>query len=119
MNASHSSSYLLDYFQRGGLISSQPQTGPQLCGAQVMHGVVSQLNSEYGFSAQVLGRLNNRGLVSVTKKVGDCTSRRHVGDTGWQEALEARNRSMLHLSVVCPTPLFGSRDTDDILMCTS
>ena len=119
MNASHSSSYLLDYFQRGNLIANQPQTGPQLCGAQVMHGVASQLNTDCGFSAQVLARLNNRGLTSVMKKVGDCISRRHVGDLGWHEALADRNRSMLHLARVCPAPLFGSRDTDDIMMCTS
>ena len=119
MNANPSSSYLLDYFQRGNLIANQPQIGPQLCGAQVIAGIVSQLSSEYGFSAQVLGRLNNRGLVSVTKKVGDCTSRRHADDIGWHEALVDRNRSMLHLARVCPVPLFGSRDTDDIMMCTS
>lgn len=119
MNANLSSSYLLDYFQRGNLIANQPQTGPQLCGAQVMHGIVSQLNFESGFSAQVLARLNNKGLVSVMRKVGDSTSRRHVGDIGWHEALADRNRSMLHLARVCPTPLFGGRDTDDILMCTS
>ena len=119
MNANPSSSYLLDYFQRSNLIANQPQIGPQLCGAQVITGIVSQLNTDCGFSAQVLARLNNKGLTSVMKKVGDCTSRRHVGDTGWHAALADRNRSMLHLARVCPTPLFGSLDTDDILMCTS
>ena len=119
MNANPSSSYLLDYFQRGNLIANQHQIGPQLCGAQVIAGIASQLNSGSGFSAQVLGRLNNKGLTSVMRKVGDCISRRHVGDIGWHEALVDRNRSMLHLARVCPVPLFGSQDTDDIMMCAS
>lgn len=119
MSVNPSQTYLLDFFQRSALIASYPKAGTTLCGAQAFTGIVSQLNSEYGFSAQVLARLNNRGLTYVTRKVGDCISRRLVSDTGVREALAARNRNMWHLSVVCPTPLFGSRDTDDILMCTS
>lgn len=116
MSVNPSQTYLLDFFQRSALIASYPKAGETLCGAQVLAGVVSQLNSESGFSAAVLGKLNNKGLVSVTRKVGDYTYRRPVGDTGVQEGLRERNRSMLHLARVCPTPLFGSQDTFDPLL---
>ena len=116
MSANPSQTYLLDFFQRSALIAAYPKAGETLCGAQAFAGMVSQLNSESGFSAAVLGKLNNKGLVSVTRKVGDSTSRRLADDTGVQEGLRGRNRSMLHLARVCPTPLFGSRDTFDPLL---
>ena len=116
MSVNPSQTYLLDFFQRSALIATYPKAGTTLCAAQASAGIVSQLSSESGFSAQVLARLNNRGLTSVTRKVGDFTSRRLVSDTGVQEALAARNRNMSHLARVCPTPLFGSRDTFDPLL---
>lgn len=119
MSVNPSQTYLLDFFQRSALIASYPKAGTTLCGAQVLAGVVSQLNSESGFSAAVLGKLNNKGLISVTRKVGDYTSRRLVSDTGVQEALAARSRNMWHLARESPTPLFGSRDTFEPLLSSS
>ncbi len=107
MSVNPSSSYLLDYWRRAKLIAYYPLTGPQLCGAQAMTGVAAQLSGESGFSAQVLGRLNGRGLVLVTRKVGDSTFRVRAGSIGWQERLRDMLRNTSHLARVCPHPWFG------------